>query len=271
MKKIVKILVLCLCISLLAGAMSGCGGDSDVAGQNQGSDEAKGKEVWVVGTSPDYPPFEFVDEKGKFVGFDLDLIEEVGKRLGVEVQVEGLEFDSLIASLKQGKIDAIISCMSPDKERLKEADFTIPYYKTEHGVLVKSDMTDIKSIDDVLKYEFGVQTGSTIDSWATSKLEEGAIKESQIKRYSDANAGVLDVKNGRLPAFVIDLPVAHQKAKELGIKVAVETVLDEDENPGIVLAKGSDEMIEKLNKIIEEMKNDGTIDKLIEKWLVNVE
>jgi ABC-type amino acid transport substrate-binding protein len=99
-----------------------------------------------------------------------------------------------------------------------------------------------------------------------SQIDAGAINESKVKYYTDANAGALDVKNGRLPAFVVDLPVAYEKAKELDLEVAVETVLDKDEDPGIVLQKGSTEMIEKLNGIIDEMMADGTIEELEEKW-----
>jgi polar amino acid transport system substrate-binding protein len=250
--------------------MAGCGksqqpSESAPAGNGQAEGE---KEVWVVGTSPDYPPFEFVDEQGNYAGFDMDLIQEVGKRLGVEVKIEALEFESLIASLKQGKIDAIISCMSPNEERLKEADFTKAYYNTKHGILVNPESdVDIKELEDIFNYEFGVQTGTTMAVWAESKVQEGVVKESQVKYYTDANAGALDVKNGRLGAFVVDGPVAYEKAKELDIKVALETVLENDENPGIVLPKGSTEMLEKLNKIIDDMMADGTIAELEEKWL----
>lgn len=268
MKRTVKIITFILCLSLVLGVVSGCGNSGQQSQSGESSNQQSGeKEVWVVGTSPDYPPFEFIDENGNFAGFDIDLINEVGKRLGVEVKIESLEFESLIASLKQGKIDAIIACMSPNEERLKEADFTKPYYKTKHGVLVNPEgKAEIKELSDVLKYEFGVQSGTTMAAWAQKQIKSGAVKESQVKYYTDANAGVLDVKNGRLAAFVIDLPVAYAKAKELGLKVAVETTLENDEDPGIVLKKGSTEMVEKLNKIIDDMVADGTIAKLEDKW-----
>lgn len=269
MKKLGKILIGILCLTLIIGLIAGCGQTSE-QGQEQpdaGKQQEEEKKVWVVGTSPDYPPFEFVDDNGDFAGFDMDLIQEVGKRLGMEVKIEPLEFESLIASLKQGKIDAIIACMSPDEERLKEADFTKPYYLTKHGILAKPDgKADIKELGDVLKYEFGVQTGTTMATWAKNQIDAGAVKESQVKYYTDANAGALDVKNGRLGAFVVDLPVAYEKAKELELEVALETVLEKDEDPGIVLQKGSTEMIEKLNKIIDEMMEDGTVKQLEDKW-----
>lgn len=271
MKKIGKIIVCVLCLTLILGLLAGCGETKQQGQQDQNGAKEQPKvekETWVVGTSPDYPPFEFVDDDGDFAGFDMELIEEVGKRLDVEVKIEALEFESLIASLKQGKIDAIISCMTPDEERLKEADFTIPYYKTKHGVMVNPDgKADIKELDDVLKYEFGTQSGTTMATWAKNQIDAGKVKESQAKYYTDANAGALDVKNGRLAAFIVDLPVAYEKAKELELEVAVETVLEQDESPGIVLSKGSTEMLEKLNEIIEEMISDGTIAELEDKWL----
>jgi polar amino acid transport system substrate-binding protein len=269
-KKFSKILVICMCIFLIVGLVAGCGQtqqQGEQEGQEAGGEQTE-KKVWVVGTSADYPPFESVDEKGEFVGFDMDLIREVAKRLDVELKIESMEFDSLIASLKQGKIDAIIACMSPDSERLKEADFTEAYYLTKHGILVKEDgKAEINELSDILKYEVGVQTGTTMDKWITQKISEGAIPEAKVKRYTDANAGALDVKNGRLDAFLVDAPVAYEKAKEIGLVVALETVLDKDEDPGIVLKKGSTEMLEKLNGIIKEMKDDGTIQQLEEKWI----
>lgn len=264
MKKTVKSISYVLLAVFLMFTLAGCG---QTGQSNQPADN--GKDVWIVGTSPDYEPFEFVNEQGEYDGYDMDLIKEVGKRLDVEVKIEALEFESLIASLKQGKIDAIISCMSSDPERLKEADFTMPYYLVKDGVLVnpESDI-EIKELDDVLKYVFAVQTGTTMDKWATTKVEENLVKDSQIKRYTDANAAALDVKNGRVDAFLVDLPVAEIKAKELELKVAFSCALDEG-SPCIVLPKGSDEMLEKLNSIIEDMKEDGTLKALEDKWLEN--
>lgn len=262
MKKTVKNISYVLLAVFLMFTLVGCGQSQQ---SNQPADD--GKEVWIVGTSPDYEPFEFVNEQGEYDGFDMDLIKEVGKRLGMEVKIEALEFESLIASLKQGKIDAIISCMARDPEREKEADFTIPYLLIKDGVLVNPESElEINELDDVLKYEFAVQTGTTMDKWATIKAEENLVKDSQIKRYTDANAAALDVKNGRVDAFLVDLPVAESKAKELGLKVAFSCALDEGA-PCIVLRKGSDEMVEKLNGIIEDIIEDGTLKTLEDKWL----
>lgn len=267
-KKFNRILVLVLAVILMTSLLAGCSQPQNKETAKEESQKEE-KKVWVVGTSADYPPFESVDEKtGEFIGFDMDLIREVGKRLGVEVEIKDMPFDSLIASLKQGKIDAIIACMSPTPERLKEADFTDAYYETKQSILIKPGSgVEIKELNDILKYEFAVQTGTTMDEWATQKIKEGVIKENQLKRYTDANAAALDLKNGRLDAFLVDLPVAYDKAEELGLEVAIDCSLEGDEDPGILLPKGSDEMVAKLNKIIKEMKEDGFIKQLEDKWM----
>lgn len=262
MKKFAKSLILLVCIALMLGMFTGCGGkDAD-----ETSASTKG-DIWVVGTSPDYPPFEFVDEDGKYAGFDLDLAEEVAERLGKDLKIEALEFESLIEALKRGKIDAIISCMNPTPERLKEADFTKGYHEVEHGILVKPDGdVEIKELEDILNYDFGVQTGTSMDDWATKMIEEGKIQERQLNRYTAADSGVLDVKNKRIAAFLADLPVIQENAKKYGLEVALECNVADNANPSIVVKKDS-EMLNELNKIIDEMKEDGTLAKLEEKWL----
>lgn len=263
MKKYSKVLVLLMCLGLILGLVTGCGEGKTV-------DKTSGKsedDIWIVGTSPDYPPFEYVDEDGKYAGFDIELADKVAERLGKELKIEALEFESLIEALKRGKIDAIISCMNPTPERLEEADFTQGYHEVEHGIVIKpDDDVKIEKLEDVFKYEFGVQTGTSMDDWATKMIEEGKIEEAQLKRYTAADSGVLDVKNGRISAFLADLPVTKENAKKYDLKVALECNVADNANPSIVVEKGSDVLVE-LNNIIDEMKEDGTLEKLEEKWL----
>lgn len=264
MKKIRKILILLLSVGLIMGVLTGCKGSEDADKSSVGDTES---DIWVVGTSPDYPPFEFVDENGEYAGFDIDLAKEVAKRLGKELKVEALEFESLIEALKRGKIDAIISCMNPTPERLEEADFSKGYHEVKHGILIKPDGdVEIKKLEDVFNYDFGVQSGTSMDDWATKMVEEGKIKAEQLNRYTAADSGVLDVKNGRIAAFLADLPVVQENAKKYNLEVALECNVAENANPSIVVEKGSG-MLDELNKIIDEMKEDGTLAKLEEKWL----
>ncbi len=120
--------------------------------------------VIVVGTSADYPPFESIDEAGNMVGFDIDLMNEIGKRMGVEVEIRDLPFDSLIASVQENKIDASIAAFNYTEERDEVVDFTDAYYYAEDGLLVVEGWSgEINAPEDMANYTVGVQTGSTAD------------------------------------------------------------------------------------------------------------
>jgi ABC-type amino acid transport substrate-binding protein len=252
-----------LVLSLLI--LVGCGQNTKTGG---GEAEGEEKQVWVVGTSADYEPFEFVDENGDFVGYDIDLIKEIAARLDVELQIEDMEFNSLIASLQQGRIDAVIAAISPNPERLEQADFTIPYHQSKQAVLVKSGSDiEVNDFDDLLGYSIAVQTGTTMDEWATAKIEAGELAENQLFRYSDANAAAKDVEIGRVDVFLLDLPPARAHAKVVNVDLIYEGKLPDTENSAIAIPKGDTEMAEKLNAIINELIEEGFIEQLEDKWL----
>jgi ABC-type amino acid transport substrate-binding protein len=129
MKRIVTVVLLIALLALLASAC----GPSKPANELEKVKQA-GK--IVIGTSADYPPFEFVDESGNMVGFDIDLANEIGKRMGVEVEIVDMPFDSLIASVQEGKIDISIAAFNYTEERDKTVDFSDAYYYAEDGFLV---------------------------------------------------------------------------------------------------------------------------------------
>ncbi len=232
---------------------------------------AAGQETWVIGTSADYPPFESVDEDGEFVGFDMDLIREIGARLDREVEIQDMDFGALIAALERGRIDAVIASMSPTPERRERVDFTDAYYQSRQGILVHPDTdVEINSLEDFMQYEFAVQTGTTMDDWATNRVEEGLIEDGQIRRYGDVTVAAMDLRNRRVEAFMLDLAVAYSLAADLGLDVAVEVQIEEAGNPGILLPKGSDEELEKINAVLAELREEGFIDELIDTWLRGV-
>jgi polar amino acid transport system substrate-binding protein len=258
-----KWLVLGAVLFLTLALLAGCG--KEEGGQADGEKKAG----WVVGTSADYEPFEFVDEKGEYVGFDMELVKEVAKRMDMDLKIEDMEFGSLLASLEKGRIDAIIAAMSADDERRKQADFTIPYHESAQGVLVKNDSgIEINELDDLLPYTIAVQTGTTLDEWATAKIAAGELEESKVFRYSDANAAAMDVEIGRVETFFLDLPPARAYAKEYDkLELVFEGKLPDAEGQCIAIPKGSEEMAKRLNAIITELKEEGFIEELEDKWL----
>ena len=153
-----------------------------------------------VGTSADYPPFEFVDGSGNKTGFDVDLMTEIAKRMGVKLEWVDMPFDSLIAAVQEGKIDASIAAFNYSEERDQNIDFTEQYYLSEDAFIVGEAFADtIAAPEDAAKYKVGVQTGTTQDSWLTENLvDTGMLSEENLFRYDRADQAALDLKNGRI-------------------------------------------------------------------------
>jgi len=223
----------------------------------------------VIGTSADYPPFEFVDESGNIVGFDIDLANEIGKRLGVEVEIVDMPFDSLIAAVQEGKIDISIAAFNYTEERDKSVDFTDPYYYAEDGFLVAEDFSgSITKPEDAANYKIGVQTGATADSWVTENLvEAGLMSDEDVFRYERMDQAALDVKNGRIDILITDYIPAKTLAEEIG---GLKVVYHAEVSTGpvnIITPEGSTELTEALNEIIAQLLEDGFIDELSVKWI----
>ena len=119
------------------------------------------KPALKVGTSADYPPYESKDDKGNYVGFDMDLIREVGKRTGRDIQIVDMGFDGLIAAVQEGKVDAVIAAMQATDARKEKVDFSAPYHFVQDAFLVggNSNIT-LNSAKDAAAYKVGVQTGT---------------------------------------------------------------------------------------------------------------
>lgn len=223
----------------------------------------------VAGTSADYPPFESIDENGNMVGFDIDLINEIGKRMGVEVEIQDMPFDSLIAAVQEGKIDLSIAAFNYTEERDKTVDFTDAYYYAEDGFLVAEDFADeITAPEDAAQYKVGVQTGATADSWATENLlDAGLMSEENLFRYERMDQAALDVKAGRIDILITDYIPAQALADELGgLKVVYHAEISTGP-VNIIVPEGDVELTNALNEIIADLLEEGFIDELAERHI----
>jgi polar amino acid transport system substrate-binding protein len=223
----------------------------------------------VAGTSADYPPFESVDENGNMVGFDIDLINEIGKRMGVEVEIQDMPFDSLIAGVQEEKIDLSIAAFNYTEERDKTVDFTDAYYYAEDGFLVAEDFAgEITAPEDAAQYKVGVQTGATADSWATENLlDAGLMSEENLFRYERMDQAALDVKAGRIDILITDYIPAQALADELG---GLKVVYHAEVSTGpvnIIVPEGDVELTNALNEIIADLLEEGFIDELAERHI----
>ncbi len=227
----------------------------------------KEKGTLVVGTSADYPPYESVDQAGNFVGFDIELITEVGKRLGVTVEVKDMAFDALIAAVQEKKVDAVIAAMQASPERDEKVDFSVPYHWQKDAFIVGGDSTLVlNSALDAAGHSIGVQTGTIQEKWALENLVPKGTSEDQIFRYERVDQGALDVSAGRVEILFINADPAQKLADELGLKIALITSETVVGGQSIALPEGEAALKAELDKIIEALEKEGFIQQLQEKW-----
>lgn len=256
MKKFTWLISLLVLVSLM---LTACGG-----GAQSHLDKIKQAGVIKVGTSADYPPFEYIDESGNKAGFDIELMEEIGKRLGVKVEWVDMPFDSLIAGVQEGKIDCSISAFNYTEERDKVVDFSEAYYTAEDAFLVAETFGgSITKPEDVAQYKVGVQSGTTQDDWLTNVLQ---IPEQNLSRYDRADQAALDLKSGRIDVMMADAIPAKALAQKIGgLKIVYTGVLSSGPM-NIVLPEGDAELAKAINDILKQLKQEGFIDQLAQKY-----
>ncbi len=228
----------------------------------------------ILGTSADYPPYEFhgqVDGQDAIIGFDIEIAKEVAKDLGVELEIKDMDFDGLLAALKAGTIDIIISGMTPTEERKQSVDFSEIYYYVEHGVIIrKADeakyAADVASLKDA---PIGAQL-STIQVKLAKKYIKGVADDQldapndQIKEVAKLSDLVMEVKNSKIEAVVAELPVAKAYiAANPDLMLASYTFKDDDGGNAIAVNKGEADLLAEVNKTLAHLMSDGKVDQFI--------
>ncbi len=219
--------------------------------------------VLTVGTNAEFPPFEFVDDNGEPDGFDVALIKAIGEKLGVEVEVENMEFEALVASIGN-KIDVAIAGMTITDERKENADFSDPYYDAVQYVILPEG-SEIATFDDLAGKTIGVQLGTTGDFIASDDVD-GA----NVKQYNKGVDAVNDLINGRVDCVIIDKnPALVFAGKFEGQLTAVdgEQFGFGIENYAIAMPKGDAALSAQINGALKELKEDGTFDELVKTYI----
>jgi polar amino acid transport system substrate-binding protein len=218
-----------------------------------------------VATSADFPPFEYieiVDGKDKIIGFDAELIQEIGKELGRDVQIENMTFDGIVAAVQTGKVDVAISGINPTPDREKKVNFSDPYYYASQTLLIKKDTQEITNMDQLKGKTVGSQIGSTSDQ-VISKF-----KDVNVKKYDLVNDAILDLNNGRIDAVVLEDSIASTFAKRnQDLKVVVPEELKVDAQPfGIVMSKKEENLLRDINTALQKIIDSGKYDELVKKY-----
>ena len=246
MKKLFAIiLVLVLCLSLAA-----CG----AKGATLADVKAAGK--LTVATSPDFPPFESL-EGGEVVGIEVDIMELICDKLGVDVEFVQMDFDSVLIGIEAAKYDCAMSGITVTPAREKNMLFTDPYYNAAQVIVVKEGST-IKGKADLADKTVSVQTGTT----AESGCQDEKIKTQAFTANADAKAALT---TGKVDAWVVDNLTAIQMVEEGDGLVILEEKMTE-EPYAFAFAFGSEDLVEAINKALLELMADGTVEKIFESY-----
>lgn len=267
MKKLRISLIMILVFTLVASiGLVGCGGKANQSKQTDGDgslQRVKSAGKLVAGLDDAFPPLGYRDEKNELVGFDIDFGNELAKRLGVEMEWQPTDWNGVILSLKSKKFDIILSGMSITEERKQEVNFATPYVATDQVVVIKSDNDEIKTIEDVKGKKVGSQLGSTGEK-AAKKIP--GLDEKNLKLYSVYTEAFADLGIGRLDCLVVDeLTARHYMTKKPG-EFEVTDIKLEYEPMGIAVRKEDQELLDAISKAIQDMRADGTLGNISNKW-----
>ncbi len=267
---------------VLAGSMllTGCGGgntqtaDDTSADNTQQSETAENTEggTLVMGTNAQFPPYEFRDENNEVAGIDADIAAAIADKLGMELEITDMAFDSLIPALQSGTIDIILAGMTADPERAESVDFTDSYATGVQVIIVPedSDIAPAEQEDGTMAVDLtgkliGVQAGTTGDMYCTDDYGQESVRQ-----YDNGALAVSALANGQIDCVVIDNePAKNYVAANTGLKILDTEYITE--NYAAAIAKDNTELYEQVNTAIQELKADGTIDEIIGKYITTDE
>ena len=214
-----------------------------------------------VAAYPANPPWQNKTESGDFEGFEVDIVNEIAARMGTTADIQGMDFKALFVASASGRVDMVISSLTITDERLESQSFTQPYFTGALGIGVKEG-SDIDSPEDLKGKNVGSIATSFPENWL--KEREAELGMASYKSYDTTANMLTDLRNGRIDAAVNDIVGLRYAFTQMdGLTVGAEIVTGE--KFAMMMPKGSDKL-EAVNAIISEMKTDGTMAKIHEKW-----
>ncbi|MEM4790943.1 MAG: ABC transporter substrate-binding protein [Thermofilum sp.] len=268
-----KLFLAGLLVGLLLGALLGysllslTGGYVATPAQSY-VEKIKSRGKLILGTSADWPPFEYVDAKGQYAGIDIEIAKRIAAELGVQLEVKDMKFAALIEALKKGDIDIILADMTPTAEREKEVDFSLPYYYSKGYAVVTLKTSAISSGADLLGKRIGVQLGTIQEDWAKKNLEGKATVISYNRVYPEM---VMVLKRGDIDAIIIGDTIASALVtKDPDLKIATY-VGQPTIGAAVAVPQGAEDLKYVVNRVIERLIETGEISAIFQqetlKWL----
>ncbi len=219
----------------------------------------------IMSTNAAFPPYEMTNDAGEYEGIDVDMATEIANRLGLELQIDDMDFDAALLAVQTGKSDIAMAGITVTEDRLVNMDFSDTYANGVQVVIVPED-SDIASIDDLNGKVIGVQEGTTGDMYCSAAPEDGGYGEDNVTKFNNGLTAVQNLINGKVDAVVIDnAPAQEFVAANPGLKILDTTFADEDYAIGV--AKGNTQLLDAINSILADMEADGTTQDIISKYI----
>ena len=268
MKKKIFSVLMAAAMLLSVCALAGCG-QTPTTTTTDGNTELKtaieGK--LTMSTNAQFPPYEMVGDDGKsFEGIDVEVADAIAKKLGLELQVDDMDFNSALQAAQNGKSDMVMAGVTVNAERQQVLDFSDSYAKGVQVVIVKED-SPIATVDDLANAsKIGTQSGTTGYIYCSDTPENGGFGEDHVTAYDDGATAVQALINGQVDAVVIDNAPAKEYVKaNPGLKILDTEFANEDYAIGV--AKGNTALLDAINNALKELIADGTVQSIIDKYI----
>ena len=263
-------------LSVAALALTACGGSSastassvasSAASSEAASTSAAAGELTTVeagkltmATNAAFPPYEMTTDAGEFEGIDIETAQAIADKLGLELQIDDMDFDAALLAVQQGKSDMVMAGVTVTDERQNVMDFTDSYATGIQSIIVKED-SDIASVDDLAGKKIGTQRGTTGYLYCSDDFGD-----ENVVAYDDGLTAVQMLNNGQVDCVVIDnAPAKEFVAANPGLKLLDTAYVEEDYAIGV--GKGNTELKDAINTALEELKADGTLQAIVDKYI----
>ena len=261
MKKTVKILATILAFAMILATVAACGGSG--SGESLTINEG----ILTMATSADFPPYEFIGAGGEIIGIDPEIAAAIAGKLGLELQIEDMEFSAVLAAVETGMVDIAMAGLTVTPDRLEQVNFTISYANGVQAILV-NEGSSITSVDDLFAdgafHTIGVQLSTTGDLYSTWDLEDEGL--AAVERFPSGADAIMALVGGRVDAVIIDnAPAKAFVQMNPGLIILPTEFANEDYAIAINLENTA--LLEAINEALLALKADGTIQAILDKYI----
>lgn len=239
----------------------GCGSSDDDSSSGSGDFQSEliTEGTLTVGSDIPYAPFE-MGKAPDYTGFDIELVNDIAKRLDLEVKVQDTAFDTIFTDVAQGKFDMVASASTITPEREQVVNFSDPYYESEQALFVPPG-SDITSVEDLSGKTVAAQDGTTGEAYANDETDAG-----QVRGFPTGAAAIAAVVNGQADAGIVDAPVVEDAASKGQSGFEIATNIPTGEYYGFAFAKDTPELLKAVNGALADLVDDGTYEELFRKY-----